>query len=237
MPQVNITVNINKSIYKRDPLETNLGKKIIEHSITLLEEIGFEEFNFKKLAAQMGSTEASIYRYFESKYMLLAYLVAWYWDFLHFLILSDIRNLKDPRERMFRIITALVYALEGTATPNYIYQAKLHAIVVENATKVYHTKKVDSLNKIGFYLNYKKLVNTLVKNILQLAPEYRYPKALATSIIEQSLSCEYYMNHLPGLTDHEESMPKNVRAETIKVIWYSLDRVFHQEPTLPDKVF
>ena len=225
MPQVNITININQSIYKRDPTETLLGKKIIEHSIILLEDIGFEEFTFKKLADQMGSTEASIYRYFESKYMLLAYLVAWYWDFLHFIILSDIRNLQDPKERMLRIITALVNALEGTATPSYINRTKLHAIVVENASKVYHTKRVDSLNKIGFYSNFKKLVNTLVKNILALAPDYLYPRALATSIIEQSLNYEYYMNHLPGLTDHEKSKPKNVRIETIAVIWYSLDKL------------
>jgi hypothetical protein len=226
MPQVNITININQSIYKRDPTETNLGKKIIEYSIILMDDIGFEEFTFKKLAAQMGSTEASIYRYFDGKYMLLTYLVAWYWDFLHFVILSDIRNLSHPKERMLRIITALVNALEGTATPSYIDQTKLHAIVVENATKVYHTKRVDSLNKIGFYLNFKKLVNTLVNNILALAPDYKYPKALATSIIEQSLSYEYYMNHLPGLTDHEKSKPGNVRKETIEVIWYSLDKLF-----------
>ena len=174
----------------------------------------------------MRSTEASIYRYFESKYMLLSYLVSWYWDFLHYVILSDIRNLKDPKERMFRIITALVNALEGTATPSYINQTKLHAIVVENATKVYHTKRVDSLNKVGFYVNFKKLVNTLVKNILALASDYLYPKALATSIIEQSLNYEYYMNHLPGLTDHNKSTPKNMRNETIKVIWYSLDKLF-----------
>lgn len=225
MPQVNITINVNQSTYKRDPTETNLGKKILEHAIILLEDIGFEEFNFKKLATQMGSTEASIYRYFESKYMLLAYLVAWYWDFLHFVILSDIRNLEDPKERMLRIITALVNALEGTATPSYIHQTKLHAIVVENASKVYHTKRVDSLNKIGFYLDFKKLVNTLVKNILALAPDYLYPRALATSIIEQSLNYEYYMNHLPGLTDHDKPKPKNVRSETIKVIWYSLDKL------------
>jgi AcrR family transcriptional regulator len=224
MPKVNITVDINKNIYLRDPLQTDLGKKIISHSIVLLDEIGFEDLNFKKLAFRMGSTEASIYRYFENKYKLLAYLVAWYWDLMHFMLLIDIRNIEDNKKKLFKAIETLVNSLDNSTTPSYIDQEKLHTIVVENANKVYHTKKVDALNKEGFYMNYKKIIKTLSKIILDIDPDFKYPKALATNIIEQSLNNEYYLDHLPSLTDQDVGK-SNSRAETINMIVYMINRV------------
>ena len=224
MPQVNITIDINKSIYLRDPLETNLGKKIIEYGIVLIHEIGFEELNFKKLASAMNSTEASIYRYFENKYKLLAYLVSWYWDFMHFNILMDIRNIEDPKEKLNQSIRTLVNSLNTPFTPAYIDDSKLHTVVVENATKVYHNKKVDSLNKEGFYQNYKKIVKTLSQIILEIDPKFEYPVALATNLIEQSLNNEYYIEHLPSLTDKARKKI-NPRTETVKMIQYMIDRI------------
>ena len=70
-----IQIQLNSNLYIRDPQETKLGKKIIEFSIILIEELGFEKFTFKKLAIKIESTEASIYRYFQNKHKLLIYLV------------------------------------------------------------------------------------------------------------------------------------------------------------------
>ncbi|WP_235297406.1 TetR/AcrR family transcriptional regulator [Portibacter marinus] len=224
MPQVNITVDINENIYLRDPLETDLGKRIIEHAILLLDEIGFEDLNFKKLAHHMKSTEASLYRYFENKYMLLAYLVAWYWDIMHFTLLMDIRNIKEPKKKLIRSVETLVNSLNESTTPSYIDQNKLHNIVVENAAKVYHTKKVDTLNKEGFYINYKKIVKTLSEIIREIDCDFKYPRALATNIIEQSLDSEYYLDHLPSLTD-TQSRSTDSKNETVKMITYMLDRI------------
>lgn len=224
MPQINITIDINDSIYLRDPLETTLGKKIIEHAIILIAEIGFEELNFKKLAKSMGSTEASVYRYFENKYKLLAYLVAWYWDFMHFMVLMDVRNVKDPSVKLKQAISTLVNSLDSAVTPSYINQSKLHRVVVENATKVYHTKNVDALNKEGYYVNYKKIIKTLSEIVLEIDNGFQYPIALATNLIEQSLNNEYYIEHLPSLTDVTEKKV-NARLETIKMIEYMMQRV------------
>jgi AcrR family transcriptional regulator len=224
MPQINITIDINDSIYLRDPLETTLGKNIIEHAIILIGEIGFEELNFKKLAQSMKSTEASIYRYFENKYKLLAYLVAWYWDFMHFMVLMDIRNVKDPMSKLLQAIKTLVNSLDSAMTPSYIDQGRLHLVVVENATKVYHTKNVDALNKEGYYVNYKKIVKTLSEIILEVDKDFEYPIALATNLIEQSLNNEYYIEHLPSLTD-EKNREEDARLATIKMIEYMIGRV------------
>jgi len=224
MPQINISVDINEGIFLRDPLQTKLGKKIIEHAIILINEIGFEELNFKRLATSMESTEASIYRYFENKYKLLSYLVSWYWDFMHFVVLMDVRNIKDPKDKLIQAITTLVNSLDTVMTPSYIDQTKLHIVVVENATKVYHTKKVDTLNKEGYYVNYKKIVKTLSDLILEIDNNFKYPKALATNLIELSLNNEYYIEHLPSLTDIKNKKV-DARLETTKMIEYMIDKI------------
>ena len=54
-----IASKINIKIYKKDPLTSELGKKILSGAIDLMSEIGFEEFTFKKLSESIESTEAS----------------------------------------------------------------------------------------------------------------------------------------------------------------------------------
>ena len=51
----NLKIEIPCGIYIKDPETSDLGKRIIEHSIVLIEEIGFEKFNFKKLGQKIGS--------------------------------------------------------------------------------------------------------------------------------------------------------------------------------------
>ena len=63
----NIKIQVNPKTYVKDPETSTLGKKIIQHSILLIDEIGFEEFTFKKLGEKIGSNESSVYRYFEKK--------------------------------------------------------------------------------------------------------------------------------------------------------------------------
>ena len=64
----NISIRVNPSIYLKDPESSDLGRRIITGSIDMLDEMGLECFTFKKLGAKIKSTEASIYRYFESKH-------------------------------------------------------------------------------------------------------------------------------------------------------------------------
>ena len=69
---VGIKISLNNKLYHRDPQETSLGQKLIKHSILLIDQVGFEAFNFKKLAQTMGSTEASVLPVFRKQ----AYVVA-----------------------------------------------------------------------------------------------------------------------------------------------------------------
>ena len=107
---VGIQISLNDKLYIRDPQETNLGKRIIKESILLIDEIGFESFTFKKLSRRMESTEASVYRYFENKHMLLLYLVCWYWEWVSYLIDVNTRNVADAKEQLRIIIHTLIFA-------------------------------------------------------------------------------------------------------------------------------
>ena len=72
-----VRITINDKLYVKDPESSNLGKRIVEESILMINDIGFESFTFKKLGQKIGSNESSIYRYFENKHKLLLYFAAY----------------------------------------------------------------------------------------------------------------------------------------------------------------
>ena len=151
---VGIKISLNKGLFLRDPQETSLGKKIIKHSILLIDEIGFEAFTFKKLAEKMSSAEASVYRYFENKHLLLLYLVSWYWEWVSFLIDMNTMNVEDPKRRLKIIIATLVSASKENPSIDYVNESVLHRVIIAEGSKAYHIKKVDEENKEGFFLKY-----------------------------------------------------------------------------------
>ena len=198
---IGIKIILNNRLYQRDPQETTLGQNIIKHSIILIDEIGFEAFNFKKLATQMESTEASVYRYFENKHKLLLYLVSWYWEWVNYLIDFNTMNIEDARRRLKIIVETFVFASQENPAIEYVNESILHKIVIAEGTKSYHTKAVDTENKEGFFVNYKKLTAKVAKVINAVNPDFPYPHALASNLFEMANNHIYFAQHLPKLTD------------------------------------
>lgn len=198
---IGVKISLNKGLYLRDPQESSLGKKIIKYSILLIDEIGFEAFNFKKLALRINSTEASIYRYFENKHKLLLYLMAWYWEWLTFLIDLNSRNIEDPNRRLKIIIETLVYASQENPTIEYVNENVLHHIIVSEGSKAYHIKEVDEENEEGFFSNYKQLVDKIANVAKEISPSFPYPRTLASNLYEMANNQIYFAEHLPRLTD------------------------------------
>ena len=92
--ELHFRIKMNEKLYLRDPDLSVLGKKIVKHGLELIIKLGFENFTFKKLALDIDTTEASIYRYFENKHRLLTYLVSWYWSYTEQKMNYHINNLK-----------------------------------------------------------------------------------------------------------------------------------------------
>ncbi len=57
---IQLQIKMNEKLFLREPEQSDLGKKIIQDSIHLIHKLGFEAFTFKKLAIDIGSTEAGI---------------------------------------------------------------------------------------------------------------------------------------------------------------------------------
>jgi AcrR family transcriptional regulator len=182
-------------------METTLGKKMIKHSIDILSETGYHCFNFRNLAKDMQSTEASVYRYFENKHMLLVYLCSWYWDYLNYLIEIDTRNVTDPELRLRNAIKTIV---NGPSAPNpsdFIDQSKLHAIIVEHFFKAMFNKTTTVEEKENLFANYRNLNANLTAIVKECNPEFKYPCAMASTIIKMSIDHSYYADQICSLTE------------------------------------
>lgn len=193
--------DLNEHLYLRDPQATELGRRLLAESVRLLDEIGFEAFTFKKLAVRMGSTEASLYRYFENKHRLLTYLVSWHWAWLRFRVRVAVQNVTDPRQRLRQALGAVCEAsLDDPATPDFD-EAALARVVMAEASKSYLTKEVDADNQAGLFREYKRLVADLVAIAQAVNPTYPHPHALVSTLLEAARKQPYFAQHLPSLTD------------------------------------
>ena len=201
----NIKIQVNERIYVKDPESSVLGKKIIQESILLIDEIGFELFTFKKLGERIASNESSIYRYFESKHKLLVYLSCWYWGWMEYRLAFSTSNLVDPWEKLRRAITIVTEKIEDDSTTLHINEAILNKIIIAEFTKTFLTKEVDEENREGFFLVYKRVINRIIEIIQEINPGYGYAKSLASSIVEGSLHQHFLKDHLKTITNCNEN--------------------------------
>jgi len=198
---ISIVIKIQENIFIRDPQQTELGRSILQQGILLIDELGLEKFNFKRLAERIQSTEASIYRYFENKHKLLLYLINWYWEWMKFRIDYFTINIEDPREKLRKALVAIVDTSKKNTSISFIDEDILHRILVTEGIKAYHSKEVDLDNQSGYFLSYKSLSEKLAKLILGLKPDFKYPRTLASNLLEMANNQIYFALHLPRLTD------------------------------------
>ena len=196
-----VQIQVNEKIYLKNPESSDLGKRIITGSIEMINEIGFECFTFRKLGQRIKSTEASIYRYFESKHKLLLYLTAWYWGWMEYRLVFSLANIDSPVERLSRAITLLTEKVEEDSSFTHINEKKLFRIVIAESSKAYLTKDVDQENKEGVFIGYKQLVSRVSSIIKEITPGYKYPNMLVSTIIEGAHNQRFFAEHLPRLTD------------------------------------
>lgn len=196
-----LQIKVNDRLYLRDPEQTELGRRIIDTGIKLIDELGFENFTFKKLANAIGSTEASIYRYFENKHKLLIYLIAWYWSWLDYQIDYQTHNITDPRQQLGVTIKVLSESAQYDPTFSHIDENALHRIVISESSKAYLTKNVDEDNRVGLFQGYQSLCQKVAELISAVNPHFGYPRALASTLIEAAHQQIFFAEHLPTLTE------------------------------------
>lgn len=202
----NLKIAVPDKIYIKDPESSELGKRIIEHSILLIDELGFDSFTFKKLGAKIGSNESSIYRYFESKHRLLLYLTSWYWAWVEYHLVFATFNITDPEVQLSKAIEIISRTVVEDVSFSHINEVALNRIVINEYSKSYLTKEVDSENKEGYFVIYKRLVTRLRDMILRINPQYQYPASLASTLIEGALHQHFLKEHFSSITDCSDTV-------------------------------
>lgn len=201
----NIIIAVNDKLYVKNPETSDLGKKIIGQSILLIDEIGFENFTFKKLGEKINSNESSIYRYFESKHKLMLYLSSWYWGWIEYKLVFATNNVTNPVEKLKKAILIVTENVNDDSATVHINEAILNKIIVQEFTKTLLTKEVDEENKEGFFIVYKRIINRIIEIINEVNPNYLFAKSLASSIVEGALHQHFLKEHLTTITSCDET--------------------------------
>ncbi len=196
-----VKIAINEKVFLKDPESSDLGKRIVENSILLIDKIGFEAFTFKKLGDMIGSNESSIYRYFENKHKLLVYLTSWYWGWLEYQLVFATNSIADPKEKLARAIAIVTRNTVEDQTFTHVNEVLLNKIVVNESSKSFLTKEVDQENKDGYFVIYKRMVNRLEEMIRAVDPSYAYPTSLASTVLDSTLHQHFLQDHFPTLTN------------------------------------
>jgi AcrR family transcriptional regulator len=212
-----LKITVPDKIYIKDPETSDLGKRIIENSIILINEIGFESFTFKKLGKKIGSNESSIYRYFESKHKLLLYLSSWYWAWLEYQLVLETFSISDKKEKLEKAITITTRTVEEDSNFSHINETLLYRIIVNESSKSFLTKEVDKDNKEGYFEIYKRLITRLEAMIIDVNPSYEFPLSLASTIVEGGLNQHFLNEHFPTITNCKNGQtPTNFYQQLVK---------------------
>lgn len=213
-----VKFGINERIYVKNPESSELGKRIVEEGILMIDEMGFERFTFKKLGAKIGSNESSVYRYFESKHALLVYLISWYWSWIEYKLVFATTNVNPPELKLTYAIKVLTQEVTEDNTFSFINEVILKKIIIAESSKAYHTKEIDDENKKGYYGTYKRVVQRVSDIVLEVNPSFEFPHMLVSTVIEGAHHQRYFSQHLPSLTDMNEGKNNIIRFYTDLVL-------------------
>ena len=213
-----VNIKINEKLFLKNPETSTLGKKIIQESILLIEEIGFDNFTFKKLGEKIASNESSIYRYFENKHKLLIYLSDWYWSWIEYRLVFSTNNIINPLDKLLKAVDIITEKIVDDAETVYVNEAILNKIIVLEFTKTFLTKEANAENKAGFFMVYKRVVNRIIKMIEAVNPDYKFSKSLASSIVEGALHQHFLRDYHKTITDSENTTPRAFYTDLVSKI-------------------
>lgn len=200
--ELDIRIKMNEKLFLRNPEESALGKKIVKHGLILINKLGFEEFTFKKLAIEISTTEASIYRYFENKHRFLVYLINWYWSFIEYKVVFSTNNITNSEIKLKTIIKLLVEEPENkNLNSDFISECEAYKLIMWEGSKSYLTRNVSKDNKDRLFKPYKDLCERISILIIEYNPKYKFAHSLASTLLEMAHSQKFFMQNLPALTD------------------------------------
>lgn len=198
---VSLSIQLTGSLYLKDPQQSALGWKIVTEGARLIDKLGFANFTFKKLAEKIGSTEASVYRYFKNKHRLLLYLIDWHWTWLEYQFDYFTTNIHEARTKLTIYLNLLTSEKKSDIYSNGIDGQALNRIMMAEFEKTYLTKQVDRYNREGVFLRFKSVCKKIAALIRKINSAFPYPNAPVSTLILSANHQLFYAEHLPSLTE------------------------------------
>lgn len=204
--QLAVRFKMNEKLYLRNPEDSETGRNIVRKGLLMINRLGFEEFTFKKLALELKTSEATIYRYFENKHRLLVYLITWYWSYLEYKVMFSLNNIDKPEIKIKTIIRLLTLEPEKVnPDTEFISEWQAYQLVKWEASKTYLTRNVTKDNKNRLFKPYKDLSARISLVIQEYNPGYEFANSLASTLLEMSHAQKFFMENLPALSDAKEN--------------------------------
>ena len=216
-----LSIRLNEKLFLRDPESSDLGRRILKSGIELIYKLGFEAFTFKKLAEEIKTTEASVYRYFENKHRLLLYIITWYWSYLEYQVVFSINNMTDVETKIRCVIDLLSRELDDTLGTIEFDKKALYNIVISESSKAYLSKEVDQNNEAQLFKPYKDLCGRIADLFSTYNADYPYPHSLASTVIEAAHFQYFFAQHLPRLTDVKNNKSEEVIKSFLEHLVFS----------------
>lgn len=222
---IQIKIPVSEKLALRDPESSELGRSIVRQGIVLMQQLGFEQFTFRKLAHEINTTEASIYRYFENKHRLLLYILTWYWHYLQYVVLFSLQNMEDTTLKIKKVVEILSKEPPEELDQSGIDKKAAYKIFIAESSKAYLTKEVGSINQERLFKPYKDLCALVAQLFQDYHPDYPYPRSLASTLIEMAHFQPFFKDNLPALTDFgHEPDNASVRAYLEHLVFSALTK-------------
>ncbi len=189
------------SLSLKDPEATELGRSMLSEGLFLMNTLGLEAFTFKKLAAHIGCTEVSLYKYFPNKHRLLQYYFQLYWLWLRQVCGRHTEKARTPREALDRVVESICGVWPKELPPLQLDPQTLRLLVINEGMKSYLHKNVDDDNARRLFTPYKELSAFVAELLVAFRKDVPMPRSFATTVIEMAHSLPFAMEHLPSLTE------------------------------------
>ena len=69
-------------------------------------------------------------------------------------------------------------------------------------------------------MSYKSLCTRIADFLLEISPEFPYPRTLASTLVETANNTLYFAEHLPRLTDIKYQQDRRFNDEVIQMLEY-----------------
>jgi AcrR family transcriptional regulator len=191
-------VHISSEAFVKNPISSELGIRIVQNAIILMNRNGVNEFTFRKLAQHLCTSEASIYRYFESKMQLLNFLSQLYWHEVKELILEEIIGVHTSEDKIIKAIEIFCNPHLPSKQNSFVDMSELHQLIIQEGVT---TNLWGESHQTDDHSSQKRLIQYLSEVILSINPNYSYPKTLISTMIHTCHLQLLFCTHLPYYTD------------------------------------